>query len=321
MATKLDFFQRKLSGQAEKLRAYLNEVEDGSLSLNRKDKAAMLDYLAKMDAIQRIFLEMKSGAGPDLTAEKNVFETVQTRVLKDAAVILRKLGGVEGLKAARPADVTEADFPWWFADRYVARQIARRIRNLIQALIILAAIGLVVVVLFNTVLKPDPVIVEQTRHYEMANNALLMDQDLDLALAEIEQSLALVPDDLDALVFKGVVLELSGRTYEAEQVFEQANEITGSAPERVLFLRGRLLLQLGRPEEAKALAEEAIDINPDFAEGWFLMGQIYEQLNQIPQAFDAMNIAADLALEQGNEQLYAIIRVNMGYLAPAGAGP
>jgi tetratricopeptide (TPR) repeat protein len=316
MATKLDFYHQKLSGQASEAREYLAIVEDDSLGLRRKDKEAMLDYLAKMDAIQRFMLVSKPGAGPDRAAEKNLFETVQKRTIREAAVILRALGGAEGLKAARPADVTEADYPWWFVDAYLARQKAKQLKSLIRGLIILAVIGLVVVVLFNTVLKPDPAVVAQTQHYEQALSALMVEQDLNLALQEIEQSLAFAPEDLEALAFKGVVLELLGRTGEAQEVYEQAARV--AAPEYALFSRGRILLQFGKREEAKTLAEEAINLNPNFAEGWFLLGQVYDELGDIPQAFEAMNTASELALEQGNEQLYAIIRVNMGYLAPAG---
>jgi Flp pilus assembly protein TadD len=64
------------------------------------------------------------------------------------------------------------------------------------------------------------------------------------------------------------------------------------------------------------LAQAAIDINPNFAEGWFLAGQAYDQLGDFQQALNNMNTAADLALEQDNPSLYAIIKVNIGYLSP-----
>jgi len=44
-------------------------------------------------------------------------------------------------------------------------------------------------------------------------------------------------------------------------------------------------------------------------------------LEQIPQAYQALSKAADLAFEQGDDTLYAIIKINLGYLQPASLEP
>ena len=105
---------------------------------------------------------------------------------------------------------------------------------------------------------------------------------------------------------------------EAAELYQQAEEVS-PRPELIFIGRGRILLQLDRFEPALALAEEAIAINPDSAEAWFLAGQAHERLGDIEQAFQEMSLASDLALEQGDQTLYAIIRVNIGYLSPGGA--
>ena len=77
MTTKLDFYQRKLSSQANELRAHLQSLADGSIGLNRRDKAEILDYLARLDMVQELFQTLLSNNGPDLRPQRIQFEIVQ----------------------------------------------------------------------------------------------------------------------------------------------------------------------------------------------------------------------------------------------------
>jgi tetratricopeptide (TPR) repeat protein len=320
MATKLDYFQRKLSGPTVELRAHLDYLEDASIGLSRKGKAFVADYFARLDRVQEIFQLLEGAATIDLRPEHVQFETALNRLRQEAGPVLYTLGGPQGLKLLRPETAIETAQPWWFIDRYVGERMALQRKRVLQGMGILAAIALVVVILFNTVLKPDPALIALKAHNDAAFAALIQEADYEMALDEIDQALAVKPDDLESLVVKGVILEQLGRPDEAETIFGQAIQLA-PGPETVYWIRGQMLLQLDQFEEALRQAEAAIEANPDYPQAWFLSGQAYDRMGDVSQAFNNMEIASNLALEQGDNALYAIIRVNMGYLVPSGGGP
>jgi tetratricopeptide (TPR) repeat protein len=240
--------------------------------------------------------------------------------MAQASALLTKVGGSARLREARPEGVGHEAQPWWFIDRYVAAQQARQRNQIGRVVAVVAAIGLVIYILLNTIFKPDPVVVARANYVDQAMAALTQEQDFQQALLNAEQILALLPDDVEGLVLKGVILEKLDRPAEAEESFKQASAVA-PAPEQVPFARGRLAIQLGDSQQALDLARQSIDINPSFAEGWFLTGQAYDQLGDFQQALSSMTTAADLALEQDNPSLYAIIKVNIGYLSPQAPTP
>ena len=320
MVTKLDYYQKKIPGQTTELQDLLDEAEDISVGLGRRDKETLLSFMEQLDSIQHLIQTMETVQGSDLRPHKNQFDTIISRFLRAAGSILTTLGGATTLHAIRPEGAAPETHPWWFVDHYVAERRAQTLRQWMKIGIGLAVVALILGVLFNTVLKPDPAVVEAQARYEASLKALAETRDYETALAEIDQGLAVRPDDFEALILKGIILQLMERPDDAEAVFDEAAALAPSQ-EFVALGKGRVRMMLGHPLIAKELAEESIALNEEFAEGWFLLGQTYDQLGQTPEAFEAMEKASELALEQENDTLYAIIRVNMGYLAPSGGAP
>ena len=316
MTTKLDFYQRKLSSQANQLRDLLQAVEDSVIGLTRRDRAFILDFFGKMDAIQAALQVMEVDHSPDMSPERLRFNTVTNRFLAQASGLLAKMGGPSALQKARPVGVDQENQPWWYIDRLVASQQSNRLRQVGTVIGVVVGLLLLAYILLNTIFKPDPAVIARANYTDQAMSALVEQQDYQLALENAEGILAISPDDIEGLVLKGVILEKLDRTAEAEEAFRQATTAAAPAPEQVSLVRGRLQLQLGDAQQALTLAEQSIDENPSFAEGWFLAGQAYDQLGDFQQALSHMNTAADLALEQDNPSLYAIIKVNIGYLSP-----
>jgi tetratricopeptide (TPR) repeat protein len=320
MTTKLDFYQRKLPSQANQLRDQLQFVEDSVINLSRRDRAYILDFFGKMDAIQTALQTMAADHGPDMSPETLRFGTVKNRFLAQASGLLAKIGGSSALQKVRPGGVDQENQPWWYIDRLVASQQSNQLKQV--GTVVGAVIGflLLAYILLNTIFKPDPAVVARANYTDQAMAALIEQQDYPLALENADGILAISPDDLEGLVLKGVALEKLDRAAEAEQYFSQA-DAAAAAPEQVPLVRGRLQLQLGDAQQALTLAEQSIEANPSYAEGWFLAGQAYDQLGNFQQALSHMNTAADLALEQDNPSLYAIIKVNVGYLSPRAPAP
>jgi tetratricopeptide (TPR) repeat protein len=318
MNVKLDSFQTEPDTIVGKLRSHLKTLEDKIYFLTQQEQGFILDYLAEMDAAWCLYETLRAD---NEVGEILRFRTLQKQVLAKASPLLRILGGSDGLKLVRPADASPTEQPWWFVDQHVARRRAQLWKQAVKLGGVLAAVVLVVVILFNTLLKPDPAVLLRLQHYNEALALAAENQDYNGALLEIEQALAVAPNDPELLILKGVVLTQLDRTDEAAPLFEQATDLTVE-PEQVLVLRGRFLAQMNAPESALALAQEASAMNPEYAEAWFLAGQVYADLGLHTLAYDSLSQAANLALAQDKSELYVMAKTNLAYLGQgSGLGP
>lgn len=317
MNVELYIYQKKPDTLVEQMRDHLETLESRVFFLPQRDRPFILDYLAEMDAAWQL-CELLSTSGASEAGEALRFHTLQKQVQARAAAILKILGGPAALKWVRPPDASPTRQPWWFVDRVVAQRRAERWKLVTKIAAAIAVVVLVIVVLFNTLLKPDPAVVLRIQYYNDALTLAAEHRDHISALTEIEQALTVAPDNVELLVFKGVLLAQLNRTAEAEMLFEQATDLAGKR-EQVLFLRGQLLWQLNHLEAALALAQEAIAINPEYAEAWFLAGQVYMGLGQTPEAYETLSTVADLARAQDNDPLYVMAKINLAHLSQ-GAG-
>jgi len=298
----------------------LLEIVDHLLFLcfSRYILLTFLNYLIRLDELQRRFDALS--AGPNLEPERLRFVTLQDRLQKNAPRLLERIGGAAALKSARPAGASPERAKWWFLEQEAARRRAKTFKRggiIVGAAAILALIG---VILFNTLLKPDPKTVLRAHNFGAAVDLAAYEHNYPAALFQIDEALAVLPDDPELLVFKGVLLQHLERGDEAEAIFERAAQLSPSA-EYLPLARGQIYLQLKQIDAALEDGFQATAAAPDSAEAWFLLGRVYTALEQIPQAHQALSKAADLAFEQGNDTLYAIIKINLGYLQPAPPEP
>ena len=320
MPSKLDFYHHKFLAPADQLREALQSLENDLPLLPKQNSSAILTYLTRLDDLQQRFDAL--AGGPNLEPERLRFITLQDRLQKNAPRLLDRTGGAAALKAARPADASPERAKWWFLEQEVARRRAKAFKRggiIVGGAAVLALIG---VILFNTLLKPDPKTVLRAHNFAAAVDLAAYDHNYSAALSQLDEALAVLPDDPELLIFKGVLLQRLGRAGEAEAIFERAARLSPAA-EYLPLARGQIYLQLKQPEAALEDGLQATAAAPDSAEAWFLLGRAYTALEQIPQAHQALSKAADLAFEQGDDTLYAIIKINLGYLQqqPAPLGP
>lgn len=130
-------------------------------------------------------------------------------------------------------------------------------------------------------------------------------------LAQIEKGIKAYPDNCSSLLIELINhFILLGQSQEALDYLAKAIEQDGSNPS-YYFSQGSLLDRIGRPDEAKAAYEKALEINPDYFDAWLNLGvQVYNKAvemakaaNDIPAnkpkeydaaiaaAFDQMNLA------------------------------
>ena len=159
--------------------------------------------------------------------------------------------------------------------------------------------------------------------------------DLDAAREHVESRLAGDPDNPTLRFLKGAVLEASGNREEAEAIF---TELTEENPEAVLVWRALYLLQRreGRPDDAAATLERALEANPqspdllwmkasalqaagDLEGALDIYSRMYEQDSSAP--IIANNYASLLTLlrndEESIDRAYAVARRLQGSTVPA----
>lgn len=311
---KLDFYRQRPDNPAGQMRANLQLAEGDCLDLHQKESQFIVDYLTNLDNIQAALAELGRPGRLNVTPEKIRFQVVQRQFFKHAPAILRRLGGAEALHQFRPEDALEELQPWWFLDDYLARRRSNLLKSAGQGLVILALLTVLAVIAFNLFIRPDRNIEAHTDLYFEAYNSVTREEDFEAALVAIDEALLNVPDDAETWVFKGIILDELDRPEEADEAFHQAQALV-EKPEQIAYLRSRLQLELAQPARAALLAQEAIDLNPEYAEAWLMLGLAYEDLHRLDRALAAMEKAADLADAQENGALKVMIRVNMSNLA------
>ncbi|HSN22270.1 MAG TPA: tetratricopeptide repeat protein [Usitatibacter sp.] len=91
--------------------------------------------------------------------------------------------------------------------------------------------------------------------------------------ALLRRLLAVQPGHADALELLGTALGVQGRHGEALAAFDRAREAKPSS-HSIRRNRAQALLHLGRPAEARAELEKALQLRPDHAPSWGLLGSV-----------------------------------------------
>lgn len=133
------------------------------------------------------------------------------------------------------------------------------------------------------------------RHVEVAHR-LIDRQQYGEARRELQRALELSPDDASAKLGLIRVAILQGHAADAVKMLNELGEVKIAAW-RVQTLRGRALLDLGQHDEAQAALLEAVKLNPQPSEAYYLLGRSYEQSEQWQKAADAYRSAYEYATE------------------------
>jgi tetratricopeptide (TPR) repeat protein len=175
-----------------------------------------------------------------------------------------------------------------------------------------AAIVAVLVAVYMLFLRPD----EATRRrYDLVARG---DSQIDLgdyeaALALYEQALEVAPDDPEVNLTMGMLYEALGDLAEAEEYYARASQLYG---ERKVFLtmKSQRYLMLGWPEKSEEAALSAIELDDEYALAYCNLGGAYELQGRVGEAIVATQRCADLASEQGMDELYVIAASRLGML-------
>jgi tetratricopeptide (TPR) repeat protein len=310
-----DLPEEKLT-PADDLREWLRQCEIKVVALRGNDAEAV-NFLHLMDQAQSLFHHLEE-RGVDLRAERTRWRTIEQQLRSRAASLVKATRTVGGLVQLRETTNPTPDRWWWFLDRELHRRRQQTLKRMavggLAALLILAIASL----LYQRFLAPDPVTQQATRLSLQAERAI-DEGHLEGALTQYEALRDLTPNDPEVFVRLGAIYETMGRVSEAAQAYERAQELLPSK-EDFFIERGIVHLQLSQWEAAQSDAEAALALNPELTLAYWILGGVYEAHGQIQEATSALQQAADLAFAQGNDPLYAMIKIRMGILMGGGSG-
>ena len=105
---------------AESISSLLDKMEGLLGRIGPGSGKQVLDLLLLMDEVSARIQEQE-GRGAVLLAEKTQFASIQASIKKDAAQLLRELGGAAGLQAERLRHNVAETAWWWRLEQVVAR--------------------------------------------------------------------------------------------------------------------------------------------------------------------------------------------------------
>lgn len=311
MAKSPYYVESKPLTRADELREQIDELEAmiGRLEYGLGKEALMIPAL--FDSISTSLAAFQA-EGQSMRAENARLDTVSARFRRKAKVFLREIGGAKVLEDARRTHQPDPDRWWWFADRLVANRRRDQIRRLLRLGALVVLVLLILFALYQRFLAPDPATRERLQHQHNAED-LVFEGDLAGALSEVEQALAVAPGEPYLSVFKGVLQQELGQSAASGETFAAAEAVFGNR-EEFLLARARTYLLVDQPDAALADALEVIELNPESAPGYVLVGRAYEHMEDYLEAIFAYEQAIDLAEQQGDFQLSGTTRVNVGIL-------
>lgn len=296
----------------------LNQIlDDVDSRLGLLEQGLTADPIAILERMDAIAARLQAEQDQDRKAELAQFEYLAARLTRNAARLLKRLGGHTTLVELRAGRKPPTENAWWFLDDFLQQQFRRSLR---RALITIAAVALFLIVatlIYNRFFAPSP---ESIARFNALNSAedFSRNGDFSTALSKVEDGLKVNPQDSELLLLKGALLLKLGRNSEADQVFAQAEALINDAQVYGLE-RTSAFLRSGQPEQGLKEAQALTKNYPDSAEGHYYAGIALQSLDRVSEAAKELERASGLASKQGKTALEAQIRVilaNMSQMIP-----
>lgn len=124
---------------------------------------------------------------------------------------------------------------------------------------------------------------------------------LDEAHGRLQQALAKDPDDLETRFLLGRLLTVTQQFDDALPHLAAVHQATGDAAHGVNHASA--LINAGDVDAAVGVAKAVTTADPDFAEGWFVLGMALQRDNDARQAIEAFETAIRLGADAGKCEL------------------
>ena len=299
--------ESRANSPANALRDALDKAERLIVTV---DADTVEELLVLFDTIEGSMVTLSQGA-IDLRPEQTRWISLQNRIYSTPTPITRaaaKAGGLASLRAKHPP----AEGDWWRLDGIVLeRRRKSALRTLSTVLIVVGALGLVYWAV-NTLFPPDPdavLMVETTSDLDI----FVREQQWDGALALVDARLEQLPDEPELWIWKAVLHEQLGQDEAAAEAAAEAKLLVPDNVGQFWVVLGNTRFQVGDLAGAEAAANEAIALDSEDPQGYFLMGGVAEAKGDIQTAMDMFDKTYELA-EFSNPELAVIARVRLGQM-------
>lgn len=274
------------------------------------DGSTVASFLTLLDSIDQQF-ETLGQADTDLRSEQSRWDSLLSRINSQPNPIVHAAnvaGGLEKLRAEHPP----AESFWWHLDSELTRRRVRSIRSLITTVITLVVLLVGGYWAINFFFPPNP---EAVLMVETTNgiDRLVMEQRWQEALDLVKSARAQAPDQPELMIWEAVLNERIGDSEAAAAALAAAQQALADNPIQVLIYLGNDRLRVGDLEGAKAAGEEALKLDPNEPQVYFLLGGVAETEGDIATAISYFDQTYQLA-EGNSPQLAVIARVRMGQL-------
>lgn len=301
MAHALD---SRASSPANDLRDTLDLVERLIVSPNADTVEMLLTSLDKISTMFNELTQTNIDLRPEEARWEGILRRLQSRPGKIASAV-NSVGGFEKLRKQHPP----AEEEWWRLDQLINQRRRRSIVNSLRTLAVVALIGFIIYMLLPEP-NPDAVYVLET---ESALETSLLAGDLDEAQVVAVAAAEELPTMPELWLWAAALSEQIGDDATAERSLENAMALAPEQPSAIWIDLGTKRLQLTDFDGAEAAANEALAINVDEPQAYFLLGSVAEMRGDKRLAIDHFEKTFELA-EADDPQLAVIAKVRMGTL-------
>lgn len=301
MAHALD---SRASSPANDLRDTLDLVEQLIVSPNADTIETLLTSLDKIAAMFKELTPTNIDLRPEEARWEGIRRRLQSRPGKIAAAV-NAVGGFDKLRAANPP----ADEEWWRLDQLISQRRQRNIINGLRTLSVFALIGLIIYLLLPEP-SADAVFVLETE--AVLEDALIAGNVDEAQVAAVAAAEAL-PTSPELWLWATALSEQLGDDMTAERTLKNALDLAPDQPILIWIDLGNKRLQLQDFDGAEDAANEALALDEQEPQAYFLLGGVAEMRGDKLLAIDYFEQTFDLA-EDDDPQLAVIAKVRMGTL-------
>jgi len=302
------------------LRAVVREYEIGVANITGRRKRTF-DLLRLRDRIEDETAVLMEG-GLDLRPERTRIETADSILLRKTPEVMREVNAYGGLAAIRESEHPDDARWWWFLDLFRAEKQRKSLFRTLRIVTIVAVLAFGFNYVMGHYFGLPPEQKAARGHTSMAEQHVF-NGDLDEAMVEYKNAVAIIPETGDAQVALGVLHELKGETAESQAAFEIAQRVIED-PATYLMTLAKSYELVSDYDTALEHIQEAQALAPDSPQVYLIRGGIYEHMDDAPKAIEDYERSGTLAQEKGEDALYVLSRMRMGMLmqqAPGGGMP
>ena len=275
--------------------------------------------LTLLDEIEEIFEEFSvindndagTGTNLDLRAEEGRWEGIINRISRKPDLIASAAASAGGLAALRAKHSPAKSF-WWRTDAEVARRRKALLRRL--AITIGSVVGIIALLLWGiqTLFPPSPEALLMLETNEKME-PFILEGEWESARQVVQETLTQLPTEPELWLWDAIFSEQIGDEARAQESLAQANDLLRDNPLGFWIALANQRMRVGNLDGAEKAALTAIDLDPNEAQGYFVLGSVAEFRGDNRTAIDLFEQTFTLA-QDADPQLAVIARVRMGTL-------